>query len=97
MSDLFADVDASSPELIGIITTALEIRAADPDMLPVIDAYLDRLGPPEDGLIVDIGCGTGGMGSCLRHDGRNDMAPFRKADGSIGFGARARYLVATPA
>lgn len=25
------------------------------------------------------------------------MAPFRKADGSIGFGARARYLVATPA
>ncbi len=30
-------------------------------MLPVIDAYLDRLDPPEGGLIVDIGCGTGGV------------------------------------
>lgn len=61
MSDPFADLDAAPPELIEIITTALEVRAADPDMLPVIDAYLDRLDPPEGGLIVDIGCGTGGV------------------------------------
>ncbi len=61
MSDPFADVDASSPDLIGIIATALEVRAADPDMLPVIDAYLDRLDPPDGSLIVDIGCGTGGV------------------------------------
>ncbi len=61
MTDPFADVDASSSELIGIITTALEVRAADPDMLPVIDAYLDWLDLPEGGLILDIGCGTGGV------------------------------------
>jgi hypothetical protein len=46
MSDPFAEVDAASPDLIGIIATALEVRDADPDMLPVIDAYLDRLDPP---------------------------------------------------
>lgn len=61
MSDPFADVDGASPDLIGIIATALEARAADPNMLPVIDDYLDRLDPPEGGLIVDIGCGTGGV------------------------------------
>lgn len=61
MSDPFADVDAASPAIIDIIVAGLETRAADPTMLPVIDAYLDRLDPPEGGLIVDIGCGTGGV------------------------------------
>ncbi|MBS0123268.1 methyltransferase domain-containing protein [Thetidibacter halocola] len=61
MSDPFADVDAASPDIIEIIVAGLETRAADPTMLPLIDAYLDRLDPPEGGLIVDIGCGTGGV------------------------------------
>lgn len=61
MSDPFADVDAASPDIIEIIVAGLETRAADPTMLPVIDAYLDRLDPPEGSLIVDIGCGTGGV------------------------------------
>lgn len=61
MTDPFANVDAASPEIIEIIVAGLETRAADPTMLPVIDAYLDRLDPPEGGLIVDIGCGTGGV------------------------------------
>ena len=60
MSDPFADVDAASPAIIKFIVAGLETRVADSNMLPVIDAYLDRLDPPEGGLIVDIGCGTGG-------------------------------------
>lgn len=61
MPDPFSDVDAASPEVIDIIVAALEIRAADPSMLPVIDAYLDAISVPDRGLIVDIGCGTGGV------------------------------------
>ncbi|MGB8623271.1 MAG: methyltransferase domain-containing protein [Paracoccaceae bacterium] len=61
MPDPFANVDAASPEMIEIIANALETRAADPSMLPVIDAYLDALDVPDGGCIVDIGSGTGGV------------------------------------
>lgn len=61
MSDPFSDVDASAPEMIEIIASALETRAADPSMLPVIDGYLDAIEVPADGRIVDIGSGTGGV------------------------------------
>jgi SAM-dependent methyltransferase len=61
MSDPFADVDAAPPEMIEIIASALEARAADPSMSPVIDAYLEALEVPDGALVVDIGSGTGGV------------------------------------
>lgn len=61
MSDPFANVDAASPEMIEIIASALETRAADPSMLPIIDEYLGALAVRDGGLIVDIGSGTGGV------------------------------------
>lgn len=61
MSDPFEDVDAAPDEMIQIIATALETRAEDPTMLPVIDAYLDLISVPDGGHIVDIGSGTGGI------------------------------------
>ncbi|MEP1208051.1 MAG: methyltransferase domain-containing protein [Rhizobiaceae bacterium] len=61
MSDPFENVDAASPQMIDIIASALETRAEDTDMLPVIDAYLDVLSIPDGGQIVDIGSGTGGI------------------------------------
>lgn len=61
MSDPFENVDAASPQMIDIIAAGLETRAADEDMLPVIDEYLGLLNLPEGGCIVDIGSGTGGI------------------------------------
>ncbi|MEM9044782.1 MAG: methyltransferase domain-containing protein [Pseudomonadota bacterium] len=61
MSDPFADVDAASPEMIEIIAAALETRAADPSMQPVLDDYLAALDVPDGARIVDIGSGTGGV------------------------------------
>lgn len=61
MSDPFENVDAASPQMIDIIATALEARAEDADMLPVIDEYLGLLNVPEGGRIIDIGSGTGGI------------------------------------
>lgn len=61
MADPFANVDAASPEMIEIIASALETRAADPSMLPIIDEYLDALAVRDGGFIVDIGSGTGGV------------------------------------
>jgi trans-aconitate methyltransferase len=91
MSDPFAEVDAASPDLIGIIATALEVRDADPDMLPVIDAYLDRLDPPEGGLIVDIGSGTG----CVtrRIANRFERVKVLGVEPSVALTDKARALV----
>lgn len=61
MPDPFSDIDASPPEMIDIIANALETRAADPSMLPVIDGYLEAIEVPENGRIIDIGSGTGGV------------------------------------
>lgn len=54
MPDPFSDIDASPPEMIDVIANALETRAADPSMLPVIDGYLDTIEVPDGGCIVDI-------------------------------------------
>lgn len=60
MSDPFSNVDAASPEVIEMIATALETRAADPSMLPIIDDYLGVIEVQHGAQIVDIGSGTGG-------------------------------------
>lgn len=61
MPDPFENVDAASPQMIDIIAAALETRAEDTDMLPVIDAYLDLLNVPDGGRNLDIGSGTEGI------------------------------------
>ena len=61
MADPFSDVDAASQDVIDIIVAALETRASDPSMLPVIDAYLDAIDVPKGAQIVDIGSGTGSV------------------------------------
>ncbi len=61
MSDPFENVDAAPPQLIELIAAALETRAEDADMLPIVDAYLEALDVPEGGVILDIGSGTGGI------------------------------------
>lgn len=61
MADPFENVDAASPQMIDMIASALETRAEDTSMIPVIDAYLDALNIPEGGRIIDIGSGTGGI------------------------------------
>ncbi len=61
MPDPFTDVDTAPPEMIEIMATALETRAADPSMSPIVDGYLDALDISDGTVIVDIGAGTGGV------------------------------------
>jgi ubiquinone/menaquinone biosynthesis C-methylase UbiE len=62
MKDPFQDVSGADAETIGLIVDALETRAADPQMTPIIDAYLAALEWPAGGLLLEIGSGTGGIG-----------------------------------
>ena len=61
MADPFTDVSASGAEMITQIVEALEARAADPEMLPIVDAYLARLELRDGAEVLDIGAGTGGI------------------------------------
>lgn len=61
MPDPFADVDAAPSETIDVIAAALETRAADPAMAPVVEGYLDALEVADGAMIVDVGSGTGGV------------------------------------
>ena len=61
MADPFTDVSAAGDEMITQIIEALEARAADPEMLPIVDAYLTRFELRDGAEILDIGAGTGGI------------------------------------
>jgi arsenite methyltransferase len=61
MADPFQNVSGAGPEMVGIIVDALEARAIDPQMLPIIDAYIAGLDWPAGGLLLEIGAGTGGV------------------------------------
>ncbi|WP_226576919.1 methyltransferase domain-containing protein [Acuticoccus sediminis] len=59
MADPFQNVSDAGQELIDIMVETLENRGADPQMVPVIDAYLDDLTVAPGARIVEIGAGTG--------------------------------------
>ena len=61
MADPFTDVSAAGAEMIELIVEALEARAADPEMLPIVDAYISRLELRDGAEVLDIGAGTGGV------------------------------------
>ncbi len=61
MADPFTDVSAAGAEMITQIVEALEARAVDPEMLPIVDAYLARLELRDGAEVLDIGAGTGGI------------------------------------
>lgn len=90
MSDPFADVDAAPPHVVDQIIAALETRAADPAMTPIVDAYLDALEPGPGARIVEIGAGTGGI--ARRIAARFPAADVLATDPSDRLVAHARTL-----
>ena len=59
MTDPFQNVSAAGPEFIDTFARQLEVRAAEPSMVRIVDAYLDDLPWDEITLAVEVGCGTG--------------------------------------
>ena len=59
MPDPFQNVSAAGPEFIEVFARQLEVRAAEPAMVAIVEAYLDHL--PWDAInhAVEVGCGTG--------------------------------------
>ncbi len=59
MQDPFQDVESGGEEFIQSLVVALERRGAEPAMLAIIDAYLDKIPFPDGGVHVEVGAGTG--------------------------------------
>ena len=59
MPDPFQNVSAAGPEFIEVFARQLEVRAAEPAMVAIVEAYLDDLPWDADSLAVEVGCGTG--------------------------------------
>lgn len=59
MADPFQDVSAAGAEFVGIFARQLELRAAEPAMVDIVEAYLDDIPWDDVALAVDVGCGTG--------------------------------------
>ncbi len=61
MIDPFQDVDSFGEEFLQIVTVALENRAAEEQIIPVIQAYLGDLDWEESGIHLEVGAGTGAV------------------------------------
>jgi arsenite methyltransferase len=59
MQDPFQNVSVAGPEFIEVFARQLEVRAAEPAMVAIVEAYLDELRWDGIGLAVEVGCGTG--------------------------------------
>jgi len=59
MTDPFQNVSAAGTEFIEVFARQLEVRAAEPAMVAIVEAYLDDLPWDKISLAVEVGCGTG--------------------------------------
>lgn len=61
MPDPFQHVSAAGPEFIEVIARQLEVRAAEPAMVAIAEAYLDDLPWADIALAIEVGSGTGAI------------------------------------
>jgi ubiquinone/menaquinone biosynthesis C-methylase UbiE len=61
MADPFQDLSSAAPEIIDLMIETLEIRMEDPEMIAIMNAYIQDLDWPVGGTLVEIGCGTGAV------------------------------------
>ncbi len=59
MPDVFSDITKASPDLLEPIINTLEMRAANPELQAMLDAYLSEIELPEAAQILEVGSGTG--------------------------------------
>ena len=61
MTDIFQRIDEIDSEKQAMVAKRLEDRAQMPQFTAMRERYLDRIGLPMDGNILEIGCGSGAV------------------------------------
>ncbi len=90
MTDPFQNVDAFGSNFLGIVINALENRAAEDQMVPVIERYLDDLNWNQKALHIEVGAGSGAI--ARRMAGRSGSGSVIGIDPSEGLINSAKEL-----
>lgn len=61
MKDPFQDVDSFGSDFVDVVVQALEVRAAEEHMIPIVERYLDDLNWERSGVHLEIGTGSGAI------------------------------------
>ncbi len=61
MTDPFQDVDSVGADLLGIVVSALESRAAEAEMIPIAERYMNQLNWSVGTTHIEVGAGTGAI------------------------------------
>ena len=61
MPDPYASIDSADAAMLERLATVLELRAAEPQLRAMLDAYLSELRLPGSATALDMGCGTGAV------------------------------------
>ncbi len=59
MPDVFTDITNAPPDILDAIISTLEMRAANPQLQAMLDAYLSQVRLPEAARVLEVGSGTG--------------------------------------
>ncbi len=59
MPDVFANITKVPSEMLDVIASVLETRAAMPSQQDMISSYLGEIDFPEKSRVLEVGCGTG--------------------------------------
>lgn len=85
MTDPFQDVDSFGSDFLQIVTVALENRAVEEQMVPVIEAYLNDLTWNEGGVHLEVGAGTGAITRLMGAKAQNGVViGIDPSEGLIG-------------
>ena len=66
MPDIYTKVTESPPHILAGLMTALEFRAADPQLRAMLHTYLTDAALPEGAAVLEVGCGTGAIAASWR-------------------------------
>jgi ubiquinone/menaquinone biosynthesis C-methylase UbiE len=61
MPDIYTKIAEAAPDILAGLMTALEIRAADPQLRAMLHAYLTDAALPQGARVLEVGCGTGAI------------------------------------
>ena len=65
MPDVYLTINEADPALLAQIAQGLEVRAALPQQVEILETYLGDIEFPDGAHVLDVGCGTGAQSRTL--------------------------------